>query len=242
MKKTNVAAAIILTSALLPICAEAQNVLISPTVNNGSFEYTGSGAGTFDAISGNQKAGFNVTDDNTPYGPVPNWAVWNAAVGGPSTADNDSGVQGIPGDASDGQNIAYLQGGNAEYNLTSFVIQAGDVFTYSWDWVLQGRGTATAQLAYWNGSAIVAIAGTSTSAQSNSGKVLDVTTTWTVPAGDPSIGDDIALTIAAPSGSNYPEVDNFNLSASSVPEPSITALGGLGILALLALKRKCFAC
>jgi len=50
------------------------------------------------------------------------------------------------------------------------------------------------------------------------------------------------MTILAPSGSNYPEVDNFVLTVTSVPEPSIAALGSLGVLALFAVKRKNCAC
>jgi beta-glucanase (GH16 family) len=208
------------TNELLPSGAGSQTVLINPTTLNGSFEYTdngptyGIGPAVFDGITGNEKAGFSSKDSSAGYGPVPNWSEWTTALGGPSTADSDSGVQAIPADATQGDNIAYLQGGNADYDLTSFTIQAGDVFTYSWDWVAAARGTANVELAYWNGATLTGIASTETSAQSNSGKVLGNGTTWTVPVGDTSIGNEIAISVAAPSGANYPEVDNFNLSVA----------------------------
>jgi hypothetical protein len=210
---------IILTSVLLPLCAEAQGILIDPTTLNGSFENNSSKT-TFDS------------------GLVPNWVVWT----GVSAASNDSGTD-ASGAATQGTRDAYLQGGNADFDLTSYTFQAGDVFTYTWDWALVGRGSATAQLGYWNGSIVVAIAGTDTSFQSNSSQGLGLGTTYTVLPGDPAIGNEIAMTILAPSGSNYPEVDNFVLTVTPVPEPSVAALGGLGGLGgiLLLLKRNGFS-
>jgi len=226
MQRKYIAAIIVLTGALLPVWTDAQTVLIGGTTLNGNF-------------------GLPATKTTFASGGVPDWSVWTPALGGPSPlVDGDSGVQ--PGASEStpisGQNIAYFQGGSTAYDLTSWTIASGDVYSYSWDWVLQGRGTATAELGYWNGTTLTAIAGTATSAQSNSGTVLDVTGGYTAGPTDPAIGSDIALIILAPSGSNYPEVDNVNLTVVPAPEPSIAALAGLGVLALFVVKRKQFAC
>ena len=61
-------------------------------------------------------------------------------------------------------------------------------------------------------------------------------TTYIAMAGDPAIGHQIAMTIA--SSGNYPEVDNFVLTVTSVPEPSVLALGSLGIIFWLAKRKK----
>ncbi|MCF7673783.1 MAG: hypothetical protein K9M97_00445, partial [Akkermansiaceae bacterium] len=135
-----------------------------------------------------------------------NWAVWNAAVGGPSTADNDSGTyEGAL--ATAGTRLAFLQGNNAAYNMTTHVVAAGDVFTFTWDH-LNRNSSHTVSLVYDDGGMITTIAASAvTSTAVGNGKGA----TYTVLAGDPAIGKTIGLGIAN-NNSNYPEVDNFVLS------------------------------
>jgi hypothetical protein len=195
--------------------SRAAAILINPTTLNGSFE--------------------DPPTTKTPsWATVPAWEDWGASVGGPSTANNDSGTD-VSGAATNGTHDAFLQPNNAAYDLTSYVVQAGDVFTYTWDWVLVGRGAATAQLAYLSGTNIVPIAGTDTTYQSNTVKGLNLGTTYTALAGDPAVGKQIALTIK--SGGNYPEVDNFVLSVGAVPEPCSLAILCLGAASLLVAGR-----
>jgi hypothetical protein len=210
--------AIILIGALLPICAGAQTILINPTTLNGSFED-------------------NSSKTTFTSGLVPNWAVWTSAESIPANTDSGSDVSGS---ATQGTRDAYLQQGTAAYDLTAYTIQAGDVFTYTWDWALVGRGTATVELGYWDGSSFVGIGSTATSFQSNTSQGLGLGTSYTASLADATGGADVGaqmgIGVISPTGANYPEVDNFVLTV--VPEPSTMALSCLGGLGALLLKRK----
>ncbi len=178
--------------------ASSQVILINPTTRNGSFE----------SLGGSSPATAKASHwDNDPDGNVDNWTVWDATSGGPSTIANDSGTE-VNGSASQGSRIAFLQNGNAAYNLTDHVIEAGDVFTYSWDYVSPNRGTANAQLAYKDGNSIVSILGTQVS-NPNTARRLGITGAWTVPSGHASVGHLVAITLR--SNGSYPEIDNVIL-------------------------------
>jgi hypothetical protein len=199
--------------------------LIDPLTNNGSFELLAGASGS------TAKAAHW---DTSAAGDVDSWSLWGAATGGPATNLNDSGTDdhldtGTVG-ATDGTRVAFMQGSNAAYNLTSHVVSIGDVFTYTWDWVLNGRGPAVAQLAYQDGANIIAIAGTdSTNPLPNNVRYTGIGNTYTVQPGDSAVGFPIALTIRTPAGSNYPEVDNFVLTVTTVPEPGSFALLSLAV-------------
>lgn len=225
MKSRFLVPIMLVAGVVWPFAASADIILIDPATQNGSFELLG----------GTPSAGRKATHwDTDPDGDVDYWSVWGAAVGGPSTAENDSGTD-IGGNPTDGTQVAFLQPGNAAYNLTSYLVQAGDVFTYLWDWTLSGRGNAIAQLAYSDGVNIVAIDGTDTTNPDTASAHLGLGTTYTALAGDPAIGNPIALTVR--STGNWPEVDNFVLSVAPIPEPSTLAL--FGSLALfLAIRRR----
>lgn len=188
----------------------APEILISPTVRNGSFELLGPDPGAVNAAKATNW-------DTDPDGDVTFWSEWGSAVGGPSIATTDSGTD-TSGASTNGTKDAFFQGGDFAYNLTSHTIQVGDIFTYTWDWALVGRGIANAQLAYQQDAThIVAITGTDTTYQSNTAKGLGLGKTYKVLAGDPAIGHQIAFTVGAPTGSNYPEVDNINLFQGVLP-------------------------
>lgn len=194
MKIKILSPAIILTSMLLPLCVGAQTILINPTTRNGSFELVDGGSGSTEKV-------------NFSTGRVDSWAIWTAFPNTGDTGTDDSGA------ASNGARDAFFQGDSGAYNLTGHTIQQGDVFTYTWDWVLNGRGPAIAQLGYWNGSSVVLIAGTASSAPGGgTGVLLSLGTNYTVMAGDPATGSPIVMTVHAPNGANYPEVDNFVLT------------------------------
>ena len=188
-----------------PVTITGATVLIDTLHRNGSFELLG-------GVNSTAKAFHWDTD---PNGNVDNWTLWDAAASGPATASSDSGTEAV-GEATQGTRVAFLQPNNGAYNRAGRVIAAGDVFTYTWDWVLAGRGDATAQLAYWDPAAnagaggAIAIAGTATINPNITIQHLALSTTWTVPAGDPAIGKEIVMTIQTTG--NYPEVDNVVLS------------------------------
>lgn len=196
---TSTAASAPASTAPVPV----PETLISPTVLNGSFE---ADTGTLHS-----------------WGPVSAWAEWTASEGGPSTSGWDSG-SAVLANSSDGARSGFLQRGNAAYNLTDRVIGVGDTFVYRWDWTRAHRGDATVALAYRDDAGdVVAIPGTET-VSVGSIRQLDLGTSFTAEAGDPWIGHAVGLVVrngSAANGyrSNYPEVDNFRLSATA---PAVT--------------------
>ncbi|MCX6878664.1 MAG: hypothetical protein NTW21_33360 [Verrucomicrobia bacterium] len=186
-----------LVAASTPVSITGATVLIDTLHNNGSFEFLAGVAGSPVKV---------YHWDTDPGGDVDNWSVWNAAVGGPSTAEDNSGTL-VSGVATAGTRTGYLQGNNAAYNMTAHPVAVGDVFTFTWDHTLRDS-SHTVSLVYDNGGVITSItasAVTSTTVGNGKGG------SYTVLAGDPAIGKTIGLGILN-NNSNFPEVDNFVLS------------------------------
>jgi hypothetical protein len=207
-------------AASTPVTITGAIVLIDTLNRNGSFELLGGIASTAKALHW----------DTDPNGNVDNWTLWDAAASGPATASGDSATE-ASGEASQGTRIAFLQPGNAAYNRAGRVIAAGDVFTYTWDWVVAGRGNATAQLGYWDSAAnggaggALAIIGTETANPNATARHLGLGSTWTVQAGDPAIGKEIVMLIM--SNGNYPVIDNFVLSVMAASSGSDSDSDGM---------------
>lgn len=181
------------TAQTLTVVPTVQSPLISPTTRNGSFELVAGVAGT-------GKVNFST-------GAVNNWSTWPAYPN-----SGDTGADADPGAATDGTRTAFLQGNSGIYNNAGEFIAVGDVYTYTWDWVLAGRGAATAQLGYLNGTNVVLLSGSDSSAPGGTGPMLGLGNSYTVLPGDPAIGHQVVMTVYAPNGANYPEVDNFVLN------------------------------
>jgi hypothetical protein len=213
-----------LIAASTPVTITGATVLIDTLHNNGSFELLG-------GVSGSLVKVYHWDVD--AGGDVDNWSVWNAAVGGPSTAEDNAGTQ-ISGGATAGARIGFLQGNNAAYNMTAHTVAVGDVFTFTWDHTLRDS-SHTVSLVYNNGGTITTLATSAvTSTTVGNGKGG----TYTVLAGDQAIGKTIGLGILN-NNSNYPEVDNFVLSVVGAANPDsdgdgmadsweTTYFGGLG--------------
>lgn len=209
--------------------SQAATVLISPTVNNGSFE----------SVNGTINTAFTTKIaqwDGSANGEIDNWTVWT----GVSTAANDSGTQiwtggPQPPAGPEGVRFAFLQPGNAVANMTTYTVQAGDVFTFSWDHVGTRNLSHTVSLVYFDGTSMVALSGTSVNATA-SGTTYGGT--FTIAADSAAIGRTIGIGIQNTS-TNWAEVDNFNLSVTSVPEPSVALLGAAGLLAFARRRRAC---
>jgi hypothetical protein len=194
-----------------PTSSTSQYLTVDPTVQTGLINST-TRNGSFELVSGSPGGTAKV---NISTGTVDNWKTWPAFPNSGDTGADDGA------EATDGTRYGFLQGDSGIYNIAGHIITAGDVFTYNWDWVLAGRGSAVVQLGYWSGTNVVLIPGTDSTAPGGTGVLLGLGTNYTVMAGDPAIGKPVVLTVNAPAGANYPEVDHVILTV--VPAGSTTA-------------------
>ena len=187
-----------LGAAVLMMASTASaQILIDSVTNNGSFELVGgeavaTKATTWDGQDGSPDVDF--------------WTEWSEV----STANGDSGTE-VGGTASNGSRVAFLQPNNAVYNLTSHVASAGDEFFLSWDHTLR-NSSYTVTFVYDDGGTITQfsdIAASFESAAEGLGRSIE----YTLPGDSPAIGSAIGVGIIN-NNSNYPELDNFFLSAN----------------------------
>lgn len=170
-------------------------------------------------------------------GNVTNWVSWTEQ----DTAANDTGVETIGSDRN-----AFIQGGGAFRSTISEVGTVGTSFTYGFDQEApSNRGPATMVLLYQDlSNAWVEIAGSALRAGvAANGTVGTYSSSFAITAGN--LWENRPITVgfrianagdggATPAGL-YPNIDNVNFS--SVPEPSVALLGGLGVLGLLRRRR-----
>lgn len=194
--------ALALAGALLPLCSQAA-VLIDANTLNGSFELLGG------ATNSTAKATHWDTD---PDGDVDDWTVWGAAVGGPSTAENDSGAE-ESGGATDGVKVGFMQGGNAVYNLTTNIVAAGTRYGIQWD-AINGFTDYEVSLVY-SPDAGATVTNIPASVLFSTGTGNDQGGGYTIPAGHPAIGNPIGIGIYAPTG--WVNIDNVRLSINEDP-------------------------
>lgn len=175
--------------------------LIDATTRNGSFELLGAQPGAVSAAKATHW-------DNDPDGDVTYWNLFPGV-----TAFNDSGTETNAGLATHGSKVAFLQNGNAAYNMTSYIIQAGDVFTFLWD--ARSGAAHNVSLVYNNGGILTPL-GTPVTSNATG---LNKTGTYTVVTGDTCIGKTIGIKLA--STGNYPNIDNVRLSVMPSPSPPV---------------------
>lgn len=186
----------LMMGAILPGMAGAQTVLIDAATRNGSFETLGGVTGS------TAKATHWDTDSD---GDVNDWTLFPGV-----TAFNDSGTEAngnpVP---SNGIRRAFLQNGNAAYNMTTHVIQAGDTFNFQWDAL--NAVAHNVSLIYNNGGTLTTL-GTPV-AVNVAGN--NQTGTYTVVPGDPAIGKTVGVKLASTGG--WPGIDNVRLSFTFAP-------------------------
>ncbi len=159
--------------------------LIGNDVRNGSFEL----------LNGFPNAAKATHWDTDPDGDVDNWTVWP----GESTAENDSGTEATG--ATHGSKAAFLQNGNAVYNLTNYVAKVGDAVALRFDH--PGGGAAIrAGIVYNSGTIGAPVISRLTAAE------LALTATgnnkyliYVIPAGSPAIGKAIGVASSQPAAS-----------------------------------------
>lgn len=152
--------------------------LIDNNTRNGSFELLGAAPGAPNAAKATHW-------DTDPDGDVTYWTLWPVEA----TASDDSGTE--TGGATNGTKKGYLQGGNAVYNLTTHLVQPGDVFNLSYDHVpSSGAVGLRGGLVYDNAGTITRITEAElTSTVVGNGKRI----IYTVPLGSPAIGKAIGV-------------------------------------------------
>ena len=134
-----------------------------------------------------------------------------------------------------------MKSGDAAYNMSSYVIQADDVFTISyiagvwgWEGSGDGRGEWTASLFYDDPANVIG-----TYVQDyywlGVGDVVRFTDAVGITATPESVGGTLGILFQNTTGDKIAQFDE--LTVSVVPEPATLSLLGLGALALLR-KRK----
>jgi len=148
---------------------------------------------------------------------------------------NDAGIEG-PGAWWNPYetNAGFMSSGDAAYTMSTYTIQAGDVYTISfyaceWDWdgTLAGQWTAT--LFYDNPANVIG------------SYVQGVTGWWTaysdatgIAATPASVGGTLGILMTS-TGTGIAQIDE--LTVDVVPEPATMLLLGLGSLALLRRRK-----
>jgi hypothetical protein len=138
-------------------------------------------------------------------------------------------------------NAAFMKSGDAAYNMSSYVIQADDVFTISylggvwgWEGSGDGRGEWTATLFYDDPANVIG-----TYVQDyfwrSVGDVVWSTDAVGITATPESVGGTLGILMQNTTGDKIAQIDEITVSV--VPEPATLSLLGLGALALLR-KRK----
>jgi hypothetical protein len=217
---------IALTSALAVITtANAQN--ISSSFVNLDFDSGGvTTPGPF--------KGFDAPDSPEIIG----WSNFRNGASGPL---NDAGVEAAGvgwwiGGTYTHQNAGFMSSQDAAYNLSTYIIQAGDVFSIEyigarWGWTGAGQWTAT--LFYDNPANVIG----SYVQDINSDWLTDDVwygTTTGIAATPASVGGTLGILLTS-SGTAISQIDEINISV--VPEPttlSLLAMAGLGLF----LKRR----
>ncbi|MEM6504882.1 MAG: PEP-CTERM sorting domain-containing protein [Planctomycetota bacterium] len=208
----------------LSISASAELILIDATTNNGSFELAGGVLNTTKIQEW----------DGTPD--IDHWTNWDATFGGDSSANNDSGVEDVdgPNGASDGEMLAFMQPGNDVFNLTTYVAQVGDVFTFSWDKVDRKNAQHTVSLIFDDGGTITSVAASAVTTDALNDAPFTYMGSYTVQAGDAIVGKAVGLGVENDLA-QFPAIDNFQLTV--VPEPGSLVLLGLGAVAVFRRRR-----
>jgi len=224
--------------SLLAGTAHAQ--VIDVNVNNGGFEnptlagpygYIGEGAGA-----------------NTPGYPIPDWTATSESMG----VQNGEGYYGDNGSAPYEYNFGWDDSTANFYQVLSgsgSTIEAGTYMLTVALGTRAGGPTAGAVLSLYTASGsslgtLLNTTGVVGAVATGTGTFTDYTLTYNVLAGNPDIGDTIAISLAGGNekgitGIGNDDFDNVRLTFDAIPEPCTYAmmLGGLVLLGF-CVRRK----
>ncbi len=175
--------------------------LIGDTVRNGSFELLG-------PVPGLPNLAKATNWDTDPDGDVTYWTVWP----GESTIETDTGTQvGAAGTVTHGVKQAAVQNGNAMYNMTDHVVQAGDILYFGFSHTA-GGAAIRGGLIYNTGTIGAPVLVRFPAAAEITNTVIGGTKAiyYTVPVGSPAIG--FPLGVGFKSTSNWPLIDSVKLT------------------------------
>ena len=130
-------------------------------------------------------------------------------------------------------NCAFVNAGGGAYNLSSYVIQAGDVFTPSLVADAWGSGQIKATLFYNDPANVIG----SYTLTPNAWHFDVWTDTTGIAASAASIGGTLGIIIENTGGANNVGFDQISVSVASVPEPTTFALVGLCLAGLFIRRR-----
>ncbi len=173
--------------------------LIGIHERNGSFELLGPPPGAENPAQATHW-------DTDPDGDVTHWTVWPVE----STAENNSGSETL-GPVTHGTKRAFLQTGNAVYNLTDHVVEAGQVYAFGFDHIA-GGASLRAGLVYENAGIITrfpAEAELTSSAVGNGRRLI-----YVIPADSPAIGKKIGIGFKALTAP-FQNIDKVSLTVTA---------------------------
>lgn len=150
---------------------------VDATKRNGSFELLGAAPGT---VNGAKAAHW----DNSGAGDVTYWTEWTAQ----GSVSGNSGVEG-GGTNTDGVKHAFMEGGNAVYNLTDYIAAAGNIYWFSID--KSNANTLETYLVYLDAGGVIQPIASSlmTSTTASNGQLKG----YQIPVGSPAIGRKIGI-------------------------------------------------
>ncbi|NWK55067.1 PEP-CTERM sorting domain-containing protein [Verrucomicrobiaceae bacterium N1E253] len=216
MKKT------ILLSAALLAGASFVNAATTITVLNAGFETQTVADGQNNSQS--STSFYDATTSNSGDGTITGWTESNTTTQLGYVINPGSGFT----QPTEGNNAALVMNQTISQNLGGFILNTGDTVTVEFDVWRGNAGNGSTLLINFAGLGTQAASGVTQSISSQSFNF--VITSDGVTTGDLSFQSTI--------GGNDYRIDNIAVSYTAVPEPSSTALLGLGGIALILRRRK----
>jgi hypothetical protein len=143
-----------------------------------------------------------------------------------------SGAWWIQGYAN--QNCAFVNAGGGAYNLSTYTVQSGDIFTVSVVADAWGSGQITASLFYNDPANVIG----SYTFTPNAWHFDTWTDATGITATGGSVGGTLGIIIANTGGADIVGFDEITVSVASVPEPATASLAAIAGFGLFLARRR----